>query len=344
MKSYGFEHPAVLALILLVPLYYFFRSKGIFSRYAVFLTMADWNGTAFVWKNAPSRAAVFLSKIFVALAFVFAVVSLAGPVVKRQEKVFTSRGMDILFVLDTSPSMAAKDIARSGGPGGIFNSRFDSAKEIILNLAQKHPGQMGIVAFASEAVMSVPVTSDMDFFSRRLEEIKLGALGNGSGIGTGLALAVYHLASNAKDAHHNKCVVLLTDGENNRGAIHPLTAARLAQEYGITFYIAGLGTKGRVPLEYIDPATGTTYSGFFDSHFDETSLKNLAAEGGGLYFAVTTLRGLEMSLEAISAREQTNRTWYYRADIEPFHGTVSAAFACAVFAWLIKRILLKEIL
>jgi Ca-activated chloride channel family protein len=341
MVSYGFEHPAALTLVLLVPLYYFLCAKGIFARYAIFLTMADWNGTAFVWKNVPSRAAVFLARILITLTFVFAVVSLAEPVVKRQEKVFTSRGMDILFVLDTSPSMAAKDIAHGDG---LFNSRFDAAREIILNLSRDKPGQMGIVSFASEAVMSIPVTADMDFFSRRLAEIKLGSLGNGSGIGTGLALAVYHLASNAKDAKHNKCVVLLTDGENNKGTIHPLTAARLAQEYGITFYIAGLGTKGRVPLEYVDPVTGTAYSGFFDSHFDETSLKNLAAEGGGLYFAVTTLKGLKMSLEAVAAREQTARTWYYRAETEHFHGFIFASCGCAVLAWLIKRILLKETL
>jgi Ca-activated chloride channel family protein len=344
----GFACPVVLALALLVPLFFILQKKGIFSRPALNLTMADWNGSAFIWKSAVSRTAVFLTRVFASVSFLLAVAALADPIVTKKEKVYASRGTDILFVLDTSPSMAARDISRGGArempeAGGGIHSRFDAAREIIMQLAQNNSGQTGIVSFATEAVMTVPVTSDKDFFSRRLGGIKIGELGNGSAIGTGLALAVYHLASDAARSKVNKCVVLLTDGENNRGSIHPLTAARLAQENGITFYVAGLGTKGRVPLEYVDPITGAAYSGFLDSRFDESALRELAAEGGGLYFAVTTHKELEASLASVAAREQTKQQWHYRSRVTRYSGKfLFASILCAAFAWVIKKIILKE--
>ncbi|GMO45203.1 MAG: VWA domain-containing protein [Treponemataceae bacterium] len=347
-RQSGFAYPAVLALALLVPLFFILQKKRIFSRPALNLTMADWDGSAFIWKSAVSRAAVFLARFFASAAFLLSVAALADPIVTKKEKVYASRGTDILFVLDTSPSMAARDISRgiardSSEAGGGIRSRFEAAREIIMQLAHNNSGQTGLVSFATEAVMTVPVTSDKEFFSRHLGGINIGELGNGSAIGTGLALAVYHLASDASRSKINKCVILLTDGENNRGSIHPLTAARLAQENSITFYVAGLGTKGRVPLEYVDPITGAAYSGYLDSRFDESALRNLAAEGGGLYFAVTTLKELEASLASVAAREQTTQQWYYRAHVTRYYGKfLFASVLCAVSAWIIKKIILKE--
>ena len=342
----NFEHPWALLLVLLAPLYVFLRKKRILVRPSVLLTMNDWNGSAFIWKSSIVRAAFFLARGTALLAFLCAVIALAEPCVNKQEKVYESRGTDILFVLDTSPSMAARDILREGA-GAV--SRFDAAKEIIAQLASQNSGQMGIACFASEAVLVSPATSDMNFFLRRLEEISVGGLGDGSGVGTGLALAVYHLASReiAPNAGREakKCAVLLTDGENNTGSIHPLTAARLAEEHGITLYVAGLGTTGRVPIEYVDPKTGAVYAGQLDSRFDERALKELAAEGGGSYFSVTSLQELSASLKHIAAREQTAQAWHYRAERTRFFDKfLLAAIVCGALFFVITKIILKETL
>jgi Ca-activated chloride channel family protein len=183
---------------------------------------------------------------------------------------------------------------------------------------------------------------------RRLEEISVGALGDGSSVGTGLALAIYHLSSREiapRDARGaKKCAVLLTDGENNTGSIHPLTAARLAHEYGITLYVAGLGTTGRVPLEYIDPKTGTVYSGQLDSRFDERALKELAEEGGGSYFSITSLRELSALLGQITAFEQTTQAWHFHAEVTRFFDKfLIAAIVCCALFFVLTKIILKEI-
>jgi Ca-activated chloride channel family protein len=213
---------------------------------------------------------------------------------------------------------------------------------MIASLAQSNAGQLGLVSFASEAALSVPVTVDRAFFSSRLDEIAVGSLGDASSLGTGLALAVYHLSSTGAQ---KKCIVLFTDGENNAGYIHPLTAARLAKEHGITLYVVGIGTKGRVPLDYVDPKSGEAYSGYLDSQFDERALRDVSAEGDGLYFAVTTLRELESSLLSVVEREQTEQAFYTkRADIPHYNTFILAAALCAAFAWLLKRLILKEAL
>jgi Ca-activated chloride channel family protein len=347
--SIGFEHPFVLVLVLLAPLFVVLRKTGFLIPPALPLTMSDWNGNAFIWKSSASRFGIFLCRFFAVCAFLLVVAALAGPVVIKKEKVFTSRGTDIIFVLDTSPSMAARDMDRgntlnaassSGGNPYLAATRFDAAKEIIAALAQNDSGQPGLVTFASEAALSVPVTVDIDFFSSRLDKVRIGELGDGSGIGTGLALAVYHLASTGAQ---KKCAVLFTDGENNAGSIHPLTAARLAREHDITLYVVGLGTKGRVQLEYVDPKTGSVYSGYLDSQFDESTLRDLASEGGGLYFPAATFKDLELSLESVMSREQTSQTWYVRTDVKQFYDRfVFIAVLCVIAALFIKRLILRE--
>ena len=80
------------------------------------------------------------AKVIMFAGFLVTIASLADPVITRQEKVYTSLGIDIVFAVDTSPSMAAKDI------GGA--SRLESAKETIRNAAVEYDGcRFGIVVF-----------------------------------------------------------------------------------------------------------------------------------------------------------------------------------------------------
>ena len=124
-------------------------------------------------------------------------------------KVFTSLGADIVFVLDTSPSMAAKDVDN--------NTRINAAKESIKAIAGENKGfRYGIVVFGSEASVLIPPTNDEVIFSQRLNDCQIGLLGDGSAIGDGLSTAVCHLLSSSAP---KKYIILLTDGENNAGTI-----------------------------------------------------------------------------------------------------------------------------
>ncbi|MCR4822501.1 MAG: VWA domain-containing protein [Treponema sp.] len=334
-----FETPQAFALILLLPLLYILRKFGILSKIAFPITISDWQGKAFVFKENMGRFTDFLTQLLAGAAYISLVIALANPIIRNQEKIYTSRGTDILFVLDTSPSMAARDISLINGQV----TRLEGAKKGIKTLISTEKGaNYGLVAMASEAACIVPPTNDLSFFEKRLNDLSVGEFGEGSAIGMGLSTAVYHLSSSKAP---KKCIVLITDGENNAGSVHPETAAQLALEKDITLYTFGIGTKGAVPIEYIDPVTGKIHSGFYESDFDTSPLENLASLAGGKYFGIESTANLSQALSEIAMREDSVQTFHYRSSDQNCYS--SFLFLAALLfglAWFMRRILLSEVL
>ena len=329
----NFENPAAFFLLILIPALYILRYLKIFNRITFPAVLADWEGYHFEWKGHPQKFLSVLANIFFTTGFLISIAALAAPVLSNQEKVYTSLGTDIVFVVDTSPSMSAKDV--DGG------QRIDAAKNAIYLLSSKNDGcRYGLVGLGSNAAVLVPPTSDFTFFSERLSQITAGSFGNGSAIGDGLSTAVCHLVSSSAQ---KKCIVLLTDGENNAGEIHPETAAQLAADNDITIYVVGIGSKGKVPIEYTDPVTKRLYSGYLDSNFNPASLKKISEIAGGKYFEALTLNELSEILNSVSKEEAVSQTFTYRTVTRLYYQKfLSVAIILFMLAWFIRRILLKE--
>lgn len=328
-----FEHPEAFMLFFCVPLYYVLRKLRFFSKPLFPLTISDWNGQAFEWKNPLSSIVKVVSRVCFIGAYLALVVSLAEPIVVQQEKMYTSRSAEIIFVVDVSPSMAALDIA-----GG---NRLDAAKQAISLLVRENAGAAyGLVSCGSEAALLVPPTMDQDTFFARLDAMDIGELGDGTALGLGLSTAVYHLVSTHAP---KKTIVLLTDGENNAGSVHPSTAAALAKDDGIDVYIAGIGTRGSVPIEYTDPTTGKVYSGYLDSDFDTTDLRSLASKAGGNYYAVESLASLSDALQSIGIRANVNQSYHIKQIRQTLYvQTLFTSLALFALAWILRRLCLQE--
>ncbi len=334
-----FENPLAFIFLLAIPILYILRNLGIFSRISFPLTISDWLGKTFTYNGSAINFFSVISEILALLAYVALVLSLANPVIHHQEKVYTSRGTDILFVLDTSPSMAAKDIS-------IVNStisRIEAAKIGIKTLLNSDRGaNYGLIAMASEAAVIIPPTNDKKLFLERLDSIVIGAFGEGSAIGTGLTTAIYHVSASKAP---KKCIILITDGENNAGSVHPETAALLASENNITVYTFGIGTKGTVPIEYVDPKNGEVHAGFYESDFNEEPLETIASLSGGKYFGIESTMLLSDSLSEIARKENTVQTFRFRSiDENMFRTFLLCSIALFTLAWIIKRLFLQEIL
>ena len=334
-----FENPQAFFFLFSIPLLYILRHLGIFSRISFPLTISDWDGKTFVYKDNFTKIASIVTHFLANAAYVSLVLALANPIIRHQEKIYTSRGTDILFVLDISPSMAARDISLSSGQ----LTRLEAAKLGIRTLATAEKGaSYGLVAMASEAACIVPPTNDIEAFLKRLDSLNVGEFGEGSAIGMGLSTAVYHLSSSSAP---KKCIVLITDGENNAGSLHPETAATIAGENGITVYTFGIGTKGTVPIEYIDLKSGRIHSGFYESDFDTAPLEEIARIAGGSYFGIESTTSLSEALSLVSQKEDSVQTFHYRSnDTDCYSNFLFLSLILFFASWLIKRLFLSEVL
>lgn len=327
-----FQSPWAFFLLLLIPIYFFLRKLNILQKPSITTVLSDWNGTPFNWNSRITKFFFILSKILIYSTFVLSIIALSDPVYKHQDKIFTSRGTDILFVLDNSPSMVANDVNGK--------TRLEASRDAIDRLfMQKNGTRYGIVTMGSEAAVLVPPTNDFNTFHTRLQSITAGTMGERSAIGTGIATAVYHLVSSAAP---KKCIVLFTDGENNAGEIHPDTAAELAQKNNITLYVFGVGSKGTVSVKYTDPVSGNTVSGYLDSNFDSTSLRNIANIGHGKYFEASTFDQLVLLLDSISNEESMEQDFIYKSVFNSYYKKILwIVLILFGLAWFVTRFLLR---
>jgi len=223
--------------------------------------------------------------------------SAAGPVFKTTETVWLNRGADIVFVLDISPSMAALDMDGK--------SRFSAAKSLIMEFAHRRPSDsIGLVATGNDAALLVPPALDREVLADRLERLQIGEMGDGTALGVGLAVAAFHLD---KSGAKRRVTVLITDGENNAGTIHPETAASMLRDMGISLWVIGVGSGGEVPIDYVDPNTRMRRTGMFDSRFDTESLRRLSISGGGVYISAPSAQAFSAAFTGLDDREITIR-------------------------------------
>ena len=136
------------------------------------------------------------------------IVALARPQSVDEGSTSNTEGIDIVLAIDISTSMLAQDLQPD---------RIQAAKQVAGNFITDRPGdRIGLVAFAGEAFTQSPLTTDQGTLQTLLGRLRSGVVEDGTAIGNGLATAINRLReSNAK----SKVIILLTDGENNRGAV-----------------------------------------------------------------------------------------------------------------------------
>jgi len=266
------EHPSiVIAAIIIFPLA-IILAKKLGSPFTASVPLGPPGGTPF---KAPYNLTGLIRTLYameycgIFLLFIAA----AGPVMQSSETVWLSRGADILFVLDVSPSMAAIDMDGT--------NRFNAARKLLKDFAGRRPSDnIGLVIVGNDAALLIPPATDRAILAARLESLRIGEMGNGTALGTGLAIAAYHLE---KSKAPRKATVLISDGENNAGTIYPEDAAAMLKEINASLWVIGVGSGGEVPIDYIDPSTRMRRTGLIDSRYDRAALERIAAAGGGTW-------------------------------------------------------------
>jgi Ca-activated chloride channel homolog len=203
-------------------------------------------------------------------------------------------GISIVLALDLSSSMLAEDFQPQ--------NRLAVAKETVKEfIAGRRADEVGLVAFAGEALTQVPLTLDYPVLLAAVDNLQAGQLEDGTAIGTGLITATNRLRGSRG---RSRVMVLLTDGENNRGSIDPRTAAQAAAALGIRIYTIGVGSEGVAPVPVGRGVLGLRYENR-PVRIDEVLLEDVAKQTGGRYFRARDAQALRRIYEQIDQLERT---------------------------------------
>ncbi len=187
------------------------------------------------------------------------------------------RGLNLIFCLDTSRSMLASDLEPD---------RLSRAKQDIRSVLPRLVGgdRAGLVVFAGDARLWIPLTHDLSSFERLLEEVDTTIVPLG---GTDLAKALERCGELADpDNVETTAVVMLTDGEDQEG--RGQAAARALAKRGITVHAVGYGsilgskiavTERGEQVFLRDEKTGEEVV----SRMDAAGLRELAEATGGAF-------------------------------------------------------------
>src|SRR5437764_7433715 len=243
-----FQYPWLLILLALLPVYAFLHGRfGKLS--ALRFPSADIARAAGAAARAAAGRLLLLLRL---LTVALCIVALAGPRFANDRVETQASGVDIMLVLDLSWSMMALDM---GGPRERV-SRYDIASSVLEDFIRKRPSdRMGLVVFSAVPYLASPLTLNHDWLIENLHRLHVGLIRD---LGTAIGDATAAAAKRLKDVKDSKSriVILLTDGDNNRGEIDPVPAAQLAAALGEKVYTIGIGIEEPCQLPLFDPATG----------------------------------------------------------------------------------------
>jgi len=270
-----FAEPRLFALAGLIPLLVLLRVLGLRRKERGLRRMvAAGLRPKLVLGERPRRAlALFVAEM---LGLALVVAALARPQFGETERQARSEGRNLILAIDTSRSMLATDLEPD---------RLTRAKLAATDLIRALPNdRIGVMAFAGNAVLQVPLTIDHAAITETLDQLDIYSIEKGgSDLGTAIDLAIEHFGKIAADKN---ALILFTDGEDLAGK--GLDAAERAAEKGILIITVGIGST----LGSIVPDTGAKDEGQFirdrsgdlvKSRLDVDSLEKIAARTHGIF-------------------------------------------------------------
>ena len=297
MDIFRFAHPNYLFLLLLVPIgivaLYLFNHR----RKKAISTFGDPSLMNHLMPlYSPKR--LNFKAIILLIAFSLQILVIAGPQFGSKIESMKRSGIEIMVAIDVSNSMNAQDVQPS---------RLDMAKMAVARLVDKlNDDRLGLVVFAGQPYIQLPITSDYPSAKMFLSSISTGMVPTQ---GTAIGAAINMCANSfTQQEGVNRAIIIITDGENHED--DAIQAAQAAAAQGIIVYTVGMGTSKGAPV----PASpGDTRNFIKDkdgqiviSKIDETSLAKVAAAGGGAYVPANNIRnGINALLEELNSIEKS---------------------------------------
>ena len=241
------------------------------------------------------RPAVKFSILMVALALL--IFAAARPQYGQSEHTEKRQGIEAIVALDISNSMLAEDVAPN---------RLDRAKQMLSKLMDNMVNdKVGLVVFAGEAFVQLPITCDYVSAKMFLNSIKPELIKTqGTAIGSALSTSIRCFGEQSETS---RAIILITDGENHED--DAVAVAQKAKEMGIQVLVVGIGKPEGSPI----PIAGTNnymkdrQGNVVVSRLNEDMCREIAQAGGGIYVRCdntnTAMRALQKELDKMATQE-----------------------------------------
>ncbi|MDO4757711.1 MAG: VWA domain-containing protein [Rikenellaceae bacterium] len=329
---FRFANPQYLWLLAAIPLLFllFFWAGRMrrrrLERFGSLTTLAE-------LMPEVSQGRVVLKFLLFELALFFLILAAARPQFGSKLREEKSEGIEMMLVVDISNSMLAEDFApnRLERTKYAINKLFDGLKQ----------DRVGLVVFAGEPKVQLPITSDYRMakaFANRIDPSLVAVQGTAVGKALEQALLSFSGETATDEEAHSRVMVLITDGENHED--DALAVAARAAEMGIRIYTIGIGTPEGAPIRIGGDFIRDEQGEMVVSKLNEEMLQQIAEQTGGLYVRSTLQSiGLEEIVKSIEAMEKTELSV---VRFEEFDEQYPLPLAIGLFLLIIELLLLDR--
>lgn len=292
---FRFANPQYLWLLVFVPL---FVALFLFAAYNRKRRLARFGNPATLDElmSGVSTGSVVLKFILFCGAWMLLAFVAARPQLGSRLREQKAQGIEMMLAVDVSNSMLAEDFEPN---------RLERTKYAIDKLFDGlHQDRVGLIVFAGEPKVQLPITSDYRMakaFARRIDPSLVSV--QGTSIAKALEQALLAFSGDA-DNPHGRAVILITDGEDHEGGA--LEVAERAKELGIRIYTIGIGTPEGAPIQIGGEFIKDEKGDMVVSKLDEAMLAQIAEVTGGAYVRSSKQSiGLDEIVKSINEMEQT---------------------------------------
>ncbi|SFF99528.1 VWA domain-containing protein [Prevotella sp. KH2C16] len=293
---FRFENPIYLWLLLIIPILVLIRFLVWRRRKRQFRLLGDAELLKLLMPDVSRvRPMVKFGLLLAVLALL--VLMLARPQMGSKISHEKRNGIETIIALDISNSMRAED---------VVPSRLDKSKLLVENLVDNFTNdKIGLVVFAGDAFVQLPITSDYVSAKMFLQNIDPSLIATQ---GTDIARAInLSMKSFTQQDKVGRAIIVITDGEDHEGG--GVEAAKEAKKKGINVFILGVGDPKGSPIPtgsggYMKDRDGQTVM----SALNEQMCQEVAKAGSGTYIHVDNTSDAQEKLNDQLAKLQKGDT------------------------------------
>lgn len=310
-----FENPNILwLLLLLLP----FTALFYYNLLRKKKNLARLGAQAALMKQVPdySKGKPHLKFFMLMTVYALLVVALANPQLGTSVKKVERKGIDVMIALDISNSMNSNDIQPS---------RLMRAKQAVIRILDKmESDRIGLVVFAGDAVLQLPLTTDYGAAKLFISNVQTSDL---SRQGTAIGKAIRLCAENFDPKYEkdkNKAIIVISDGENHED--DAVGEAAAAAKKGIVVSTVGMGSPQGAPIPEYRNGKIVSYKKDRNgqvviTRMNKAMMQDIAKAGDGFFVEANNISsGVETVFDKLSRLDKVSFDSQNISDYETRYG------------------------